>query len=368
MLKHRLVFIGTYTEPILFGTGKIFQGKGDGIYVYRFDESSGSMELCNIEPVGPNPSYLTFDLWHRFLYTVNELKEFEGTPGGAVSAFSVDPSNGKLTLLNRQSSHGTDPCQLIVDKTGKFVLVANFGSGSVSVFPIQRDGSLGDPTDVVQHRGSSADPIRQTGPHAHSITMDAAGLFAFVPDLGLDKVMVYKFDATRGKLEPNSEPWVEIPPGSGPRQLVIHPRGKFAYLINELSSTVMAFQYEEEQGILRKIQTISTLPGDFKGASACGELQITPSGKHLYASNRGHDSIVSYAINQTDGTLAYIGWQSTDGKTPRHFMIDPGNEFLLTANQDTDNVVTFSLDPETGALSTAGKSISVPSPVCIKFL
>ena len=368
MLKHRLVFIGTYTEPILFGTGKILQGKGEGIYVYKLDESSGSMKLCCIAQAGPNPSYLTFDPSHRFLYTVNELKDFEGAPTGAVSAFSIDPVNGTLSLLNRQSSHGTDPCHLIVDKTGRYILVANFMSGSVCVLPIRKDGSLGDPTDVIQHHGSSVDPIRQTGPHAHAVTLDETGHYAFVPDLGLDKLMVYRFDPNRGKLEPNDEPWIDIPAGSGPRQFVMHPGGRYAYLINELNSTVMAFGYEREQGSLRKIQTIATLPEEFEGKSTCGELQISPSGKHLYGSNRGQDSIVIYAINQMDGTLSYIGYKSTQGKTPRHFIIDPDGQFLLVANQDNDSVISFRLDSISGELSATGHNTNVPTPTCVKIL
>lgn len=368
MLKHRLVFIGTYTEPILFGTGRILQGKGEGIYVYRLDTSSGSMKLCSIAQAGPNPSYLTFDPSHRFLYVVNELKEFDGAPTGAVSAFSMDSASGTLRFLNRQPSHGTDPCHLIVDKTGRYVLVANFMSGSVCVLPIRKDGSLGDPTDLIQHQGSSVDPIRQTGPHAHAVTLDDTGHYAFVPDLGLDKLMVYRFDPNRGKLEPNDEPWIDILAGAGPRQLVIHPGGGYAYLINELNSTVTAFRYEREQGSLRKIQTLSTLPEEFKGESACGELQISPSGKFLYGSNRGHDSIVTYAINQMDGTLSCIGHKSTQGKTPRHFIVDPDGVFLLVANQDTDSVITFRLDSASGELSATGHNTYVPTPVCVKIL
>lgn len=367
-MKHRLVFIGTYTEPILFGTGNILQGKGEGIYVYRLDTSSGSMELCSIAQAGPNPSYLTFDPSRRFLYAVNEVKEFDGTPTGAVSAFAVDPVSGVLRFLNRKPSHGTDPCHLVVDKTGRYVLVANFMSGSVCVLPVLADGSLGDAADVVQHWGSSVDPVRQAGPHAHAVTLDDAGRYAFVPDLGLDKLMVYRFDPQRGKLEADDHPWIDVPAGAGPRQLVMHPGGEYAYLINELNSTVTAFRYEGERGSLREIQTLSTLPEGFEGKSACAELQISPSGKFLYGSNRGHESIVIYAINQVDGTLSCIGHESTQGKTPRHFIVDPDGAFLLVANQDTDSVITFKLDPASGELSATGHAACVPTPVCVKIL
>ncbi len=366
--KHRLVFIGTYTEPILFGTGKVLEGKGEGIYVYRLDVSSGSMEQCGLAEGVLNPSYLAFDPSHRFLYAVNELKEFEGAPTGAVSAFSVDPGSGRLRFLNQKPSHGTDPCHLTVDKTGKYVLVANFMSGSVCVLPIREDGSLGDATDVIQHQGSSADPVRQSGPHAHAVTLDDTGRYAFVPDLGIDKLMVYKFDVKRGKLEPNDESWVEVAAGAGPRQLVMHPSRGYAYLVNELDSTMTAFRYDGDKGTLREIQTLSTLPEDFKGASTCAEVQIAPSGKFLYGSNRGHDSIVIYAIDQMNGRLTCIGHESTQGKTPRNFVVASAGEFLLVANQDTDNIVTFRLDPASGELIAIGYSVDVPTPVCVKVM
>jgi len=336
--------------------------------VYDLDTSSGSMKLCSVAQAGPNPSYLTFDASHRFLYAVNELKEFHDAPTGAVSAFSIDPASGILRFLNRQPSHGTDPCHLMVDKTGKYVLVANFMSGGVCVLPILKDGSLGDATDVIQHQGASVDPVRQAGPHAHGITLDETGRFVFVPDLGLDKLMVYRFDTDRGKLELNVPPWIDVMPGAGPRQLVLHPTGGFAYLINELNSTVTAFRYNRETGSLREIQTISTLPAEFKGATTCAELQISSSGKFLYGSNRGHDSIVIYTIDQLNGKLTCIGHRNTQGKTPRHFIVDPDGAFLLVANQDTDNVVTFILDPSSGEFSSTGHIIYVPTPVCVKVI
>jgi 6-phosphogluconolactonase len=368
MSKQRLVFVGTYTEPIRFGTGKILEGKGKGIYVYRLDISSGSMEQISLAEGVPNPSYLAFDPSHRFLYAVNELKEFEGATTGAISAFTAGSSSGKLRFLNRKPTHGTDPCHLTVDKTGRYVLVANFMSGSVCVLPIREDGSLGDATDVIQHQGSSIDPLRQSGPHAHAVTLDDTGRYAFVPDLGIDKLMVYRFDANRGKLELNEEPWVEVTAGAGPRQLVMHPLGGYAYLINELDSTMMAFRYDGDSGSLREIQTLSTLPEGFEGASTCAEVQISPSGKFLYGSNRGHDSVVIYAIDPMDGTLTCVGHKSTQGKTPRNFTVDPAGEFLLAANQDTDSIVSFRLDPASGELVATGHSVDVPTPVCVKVM
>jgi 6-phosphogluconolactonase len=368
MRQRALVFIGTYTEPIRFGTGKILEGKGEGIYVYRLDLSSGEMEQWGLAEGVPNPSYLAFDPSRRFLYAVNELKEFEGRPSGAVSAFSVDASSGELRFLNRKPTHGTDPCHLTVHKTGRYVLVANFMSGSVCVLPILEDGSLGDATDVIQHQGSSADPMRQSGPHAHAVTLDDSGRYAFVPDLGIDKLMVYRFDVGQGKLEPNDPPWVEVAAGAGPRQLVLHPQGRHAYLINELDSTVMVFQCDWSRGILQDLQTISTLPADFEGASTCAEVQISPSGKFLYGSNRGHDSIVVYAIDQKDGRLTPIGHEDTHGRTPRHFAVSPGGDLLLVANQDSNNLVTFKLDPSSGGLVATGHTVHVPTPICAIFL
>jgi 6-phosphogluconolactonase len=368
LTQRALVFIGTYTEPILFGTGKILEGKSEGIYLYSLDLTSGQMEQVDLTRDVPNPSFLALDPSRRFLYAVNELKEFEGAPTGAVSAFSVDPSSGELRFLNRKPAHGTDPCHLQVHKTGKYVFVANFASGSVCVLPILADGSLGDATDVVQHQGSSVDPVRQSGPHAHAVTSDDSGHYAFVPDLGIDKLMVYRFDVNLGKLEPHDPPWVEVHPGAGPRQLVLHPQGRYAYLINELDSTVTVLQCDWSKGILRKLQTVSTLPPGFEGASTCAEVQISPSGEFLYGSNRGHDSIVLYAIDRQAGTLALIGHESTRGRTPRHFAVSPGGDLLLVANQDSDNLVSFKVDPASGELLATGHVAHVPMPVCVKFL
>jgi 6-phosphogluconolactonase len=241
-------------------------------------------------------------------------------------------------------------------------------SGSVCVLPIGEDGALGDATDVIQHHGSSVDPIRQNGPHAHAVTLDDSGCYAFIPDLGLDRVMIYRFDAERGKLEPHETPWVETAPGAGPRQLVMHPGSRYAYLINELDSTMTAFRYDRDNGTLQEIQTLSTLPEGFEGVSTCAEVQIAPSGKFLYGSNRGHDSIVMYAIDQRDGRLTPIAHESTQGKTPRNFVVDPAGEFLVAANQDTNNLVTFRLDPASGKLSPTGYEVEAPTPVCVKFV
>jgi 6-phosphogluconolactonase len=367
-LNRRLVYVGTYTEPILFGTGKILAGQGAGIYLFTLDVASGALEPLDVVKGVRNPSYLAFDPAHRFLYAVNELKEFEGAASGAVSAFAVDPENGSLTFLNHKPSHGTDPCHLAVDTAGAHVLVANFMSGSVCVLPILEDGSLGDATDFVQHHGSSVDPVRQTGPHAHAVTLDLEGRFLFVPDLGLDKLVVYEYDAARGKLQSRPELWASLAPGAGPRQVAFHPHGRLAYLINELNSTISAYRYDGATGALSEIQTVPTLPADFAGANTCAEVQVGPSGKFLFGSNRGHDSIVIYAIDEEDGTLTLIGHMPTQGQSPRNFAISPDGQYLIAANQDTNNLVTFKIDPASGQLTPTGYQVEVPTPVCVRVI
>jgi 6-phosphogluconolactonase len=368
MARETLVYIGTYTEPIRFGTGKILQGKGEGIYVCRLDQTSGALEMVGKTTGVTNPSYLAFDSSGRFLYAVNELKEYEDKPTGTVSAFDVDPKTGGLEFLNKRLTHGTDPCHLLVDQKREYVFVANFMSGSVCVLPVLADGSLGEASDFIQHQGSGIDPARQKGPHAHSVTLDKAGRFAFVPDLGLDKLMVYKFDPKRGMLEPNAVPWIKMKPGAGPRHVAFHPGGRFAFLINELDSTLASLSYDGRKGTFKVLQIVPTLPEGCRGESACADIQVSPSGAFLYGSNRGHDSIVIYRINQRTGRLAYVGHELTLGKTPRSFGIDPTGQFLLAANQDSDSIVTFRIKPKTGKLLPTGHAIKVPTPVCVKFL
>ena len=296
------------------------------------------------------------------------MAEFFGKPGGGVSAFFIAPETGALTLLNQRPSHGTSPCHVSVDNTGKFVLVANYGSGSVSVYPIQDNGQLGEATDFIQHEASDIEPERRKAPHAHSIIPDPANRHAVAPDLGLDRIMIYRLDLVLGKLKPNEEPWVQIKAGAGPRHFVFHPSRRYAYVINELDNTVIAFTYDEAHGILREMQTVTTLPEDFAGTSYCADVHITPSGKFLYGSNRGHDSIVIFAIHEGTGELTYVGHEPTQGKNPRNFAIDPTGTFLLAANQDTDTIVTFRLDRQTGELVSTGHVTEVPTPVCVKIM
>jgi 6-phosphogluconolactonase len=332
------------------------------------DGSSGALKFAGTTPGVDNPSFLTTDPKQRTLYAANEVAEFGGKPGGAVSAFSIAPGSGALTLLNQQPSHGTSPCHVSVDKTGQFVFVANYGSGSVSVFPIQDNGKLGEATDFVQHEASDVEPERRKAPHAHSIIPDPANRYAFAPDLGLDRIMMYRLDLAQGKLRPNEEPWVQVKAGAGPRHFVFHSSCKYAYVINELDNTVIAFTYDETQGVLRENQTISTLPEAFTGTSYCADVHISPSGRFLYGSNRGHDSIVIFAIAGDTGKLTVVGHERTQGKNPRNFAIDPTGTFLLAANQDTDTIVTFRMDRQTGELVSTRHVTEVPTPVCVKIM
>jgi 6-phosphogluconolactonase len=352
-----LVYIGTYTD-----------GKSKGIYTCRLDLATGSLSPPGLAAEAKNPSFLSVHPNRRFLYAVNEVDEFAGKEGGSVSAFTIQPETGKLTLLNQQPSGGGGPCYLVVDKTGKYVLVANYGGGSVSALPVQKEGRLGEATAFVQHRGSSVNPERQEGPHAHSINVDAANRFAVAADLGLDKLLVYRFDSTKGTLTPNDPASASVKPGAGPRHFAFHPKGTSAYVINEMQSTLTAFSYDSGHGVLKELQTISTLPPRFEGENTTAEVQVHPSGKFLYGSNRGHDSIAVYAINPDKGTLTFVEHQSTRGKTPRNFGIDPTGRYLLAANQDSGSVVVFRIDSQTGRLTPIGQSIEVPSPVCVKFV
>lgn len=349
------LYVGTYTS-----------GKSEGIYIFRMNLETG--QLRPFESVkAVNPSFLTVDRSRRHLYAVNEVTDFGGKSSGAVSAFDIHPTNGSLKFLNQQPSMGADPCHVIVDQSRRFALVANYTGGNVSVFPIQRDGRLNPAALVLQHHGSSVKE-QQKGPHPHCVILDRSNRYAFASDLGLDKIMIYKFDSRTGKLEQGQEPWVHPKPGAGPRHFTFHPNGRYAYVINELDSTLTAFSYQKFSGNLRSIQTVSTLPRDFSGPNDCADVHVSPSGKFLYGSNRGHNSIVVFAINQITGELNYLEHASTEGKTPRNFTIAPPGRFLLVANQKSDTIVTLRIDPLTGRLRPTGHAVEVPAPVCLKLI
>jgi 6-phosphogluconolactonase len=353
-----LMYVGTYTEE---------GSDSKGIYAYRFDSDSGKLTALGLAAQSKNPSFLAVHPNHSFLYAVNELRTYKGENSGAVSAFAIDRATGKLTLLNEVASKGADPCYITVDKTGKYVLVANYTGGSVAVFPVLDDGRLGEASAFVQHTGHGANPQRQEGPHAHSIDLSPDNHFAMVDDLGLDETLTYKFGATQGALA--SDPgFAKSDPGAGPRHFTFHPNGKVAYVINEMQSTVTTFHYDAASGGLHPLQTISTLPKGFTKENTGAEIEVHPSGKFLYASNRGHDSIAVFAIDANKSTLTLVEYAPTKGQSPRHFEIAPGGSMLFAANEKSDNIVVFRIDQQTGRLTPTGKVLDISQPVCVKFV
>jgi len=358
--KHSyLVYVGTYTED---------GSKSKGIYAYRYDADTAAIMPIGLAAETVNPSFLAVHPNQRFLYAVNEVGKYKGEKSGAVSAFAMDRTSGKLTLLNQVASKGADPCYITVDKTGKYVLVANYTGGSVAVFPVLEDGRLGEASAFVPHTGRGANPERQEGPHAHSIDLSPDNRFAIVDDLGLDETLVYKFDSAKGSLTLNDPPFAKADPGAGPRHFAFAPDGKFGYVINEMGSSVTAFSFDGAAGALRALQTVSTLPKGFTGHNDDAEIEVHPSGRFLYASNRGHDSIAVFAIDTNKGTLTLIEDVSTKGQTPRSFEIDPTGSLLFVENEKSNNIVIFRIDPKTGRLAPAGKVLEVIEPVCVKFV
>jgi len=350
------VYLGTYTR-----------GASKGIYVCELNLTTGALTEGRLAAATDNPAFLAIHPSGKFLYAAGGAMRVDGKPTGVVTAFAIDKLAGKLTRLNRQPSGGRGPCHIVVDATGRCALAANYSSGSVASLPTGPDGKLRPPASVIQHKGSSVNKRRQSGPHAHSINLDRANRFAVAADLGADKVFVYKFDPATGTLEPHAPPSVKLAPGAGPRHFAFHPGGQFAYVINELDSTVTAFAFDAKKGTLTKLHTVSTLPPDCKIANSTAEVQVHPSGRFLYGSNRGHDSIAIFTIDANSGKLTPVGHQPTGGKTPRNFGIDPTGRYILAANQNSNNVVVFRIDQTSGRLKHTGKSITVSSPVCVKF-
>ena len=358
-----LVYVGTYTAiPNLAGL------KSEGIYVFRMDSVTGELTLLQVMGSVINPSFLAIHPNGKFLYAVNEVDQSEGQPGGEVSAFSMEARTGKLTLLNHQLSQGVDPCHLCVDATGRYVLVANYSSGNFSLLPVESDGRLLPAVDVVQHYGSGPDLDRQEGPHVHSVNLDPGNRFVLIADLGLDRLMVYRLDLEKGKFIPQGRAHVQGQTGSGPRHLDFHPNGRFVYLVNELNSTLSVYEYSPTDGTLRVIQVVPTLPVGCAEINLSADVHVSPSGRFVYASNRGHDSLAIFAVDEESGRLATIGHQATLGMTPRNFAIDLNGEYLLAANQDSGTIVTFRIEAKTGKLSPTGVVTQVPAPVCIKIL
>jgi 6-phosphogluconolactonase len=348
------VYLGTYTRA---------DHGSRGIYRCVLDLKTGGLTEPHLAAEAENPSFVEIHPNGRFLYAVSEAGRT-----GSVSAYEIDVDSGNLKFLNRRPSGGAGPCHLSIDHAGRNVLVANYGSGSASVIPIQSDGSLAEPTGFVQHEGSSVNPKRQKGPHAHSINVSPDDRFAFVADLGIDKIMIYRLDAQDGTIVAGNPPFVQLKPGAGPRHFAFHPTGHYAYVINELECTITAFRYESASGMLKQVQTVPTLPQDFTGSNTCAEIRVHPSGRFVYGSNRGHDSIAAYRIDPADGTLTLVEHETARVKTPRNFNIDPTGTFCVVANQGSDSVVVFRIDQQTGALEPTGHALSVPKPVCIRFV
>lgn len=363
MQRNRLVFIGSYSQPIQLGTGEIVPGGGDGVTVYRMDEAGGLTRLASAGK--PNPTYLALSANGRFLYTVNELKEYHDESSAAVSAFRVDPESGGLTLISRRMTGGADACYLAVGPDGRHLSVANYSGGSFTLFPILPDGSLSTPSCFVQHYGRGALPDRQAGPHVHQITADPSGRRLLVADLGTDRISVYGIDWEAGCVSPNAAPAVPLAPGEGPRQFVFDRSGKFLYLVTEMGNTVCTFAYDASSGAAELLQRVSTLPEGFEGESIAACVKLHPNGRLLYASNRGHDSIACYRVLE-NGTLERLFIQPLGGRTPRDFNLTPEGNFLLAGLQDSNELVLFAVDGKSGALSETGRT-PCGSPTAVLF-
>ena len=354
-------YVGTYTE----------QGhKGKGIYCFDFHPESTErikLKLLGTTTGIKNPSYLTIHPNGKFLYAVSELASDDGMNGGMVWAYKIDTKSGELKALNCQPSEGGGPCYAAVDRTGSCLLVANYTSGSIAALPILEDGSLGTAKSKVQHEGSSVDPERQKGPHAHSVNISPDNNYAIAADLGLDKLLIYKLDPKTASLVKNEPAFSETPPGGGPRHLSFSRDGKFAYISNEMKSSVSVCAFDASKGSLSVIQTVSTLNEKVEGNSTA-EILMHPDGKFLYCSNRGHDSLAIFKVEQDTGKLTLLGHAPTLGHTPRNFGIDSSGNYIIVCNQNSSNLVVFKIDRESGLLKVLGDPLPLPSPVCIKFL
>jgi 6-phosphogluconolactonase len=357
--REYFVYFGTYTKA-----------KSKGIYRARLDTATGRLSPAEVAAECQDPAFLAVHPTEKFLYAIDERSDPAKTPGRGVRAYAVDGHTGALTFLNEQSAGGAGPCHLAVDPDGKCVLVANYGAGSVAALPLASDGRVGAPSSVVQHTGSSVHPTRQKQPHAHGIYVAPGKRFGLSPDLGNDKILVYRLDVAKPLLSPNSPEFAALPPGSGPRHLAFHPNGKFVYVINELLCTMSVFSLDAQRGEMKELETVSTLPAGetVKPGFSTAEVMAHANGKFLYGSNRGHNSITAFAIDPSTGRLKQIGNTPTQGKAPRHFAIDPTGTWLLAENQGSDTVVVFRIDADSGRLTPTGQTLEVPVPVCAVFV
>jgi 6-phosphogluconolactonase len=345
-----IAYIGTYTRP----------NKSKGIYAWRFQPATGKLTPIGLVGETTSPSFLAIHPNHKFLYAVNEISNYEGKKVGSVSAFSMDTKTGQLKLLNTVSSRGDGPCHLAIDPSGKWLFVANYGGGSVAEYPVHDDGTLGEASAFDQHTGSSVNRQRQAGPHAHSTVLSPDGKSVFVADLGLDEILSYKV----GSLTPNDPPFTKIAQGAGPRHLAFTPNGRYAYVMTEMTASVVALRYEGG-----KLEELQTLPGTEMVPGVSGaEIAVHPNGKFVYSSIRGANLIDVFAIDAAKGTLTAVERTPSGGKTPRNFAIDPTGAFLFAAHQDSDNVVVFRIDAKTGKLTPTGDVLEAGSPVCVTFV
>jgi 6-phosphogluconolactonase len=350
------VYVGTYASQ-----------QDPGIFAYTLDNDKGTLSYINSTAGIEHPGFLTISSDHQRLYTVSETGEIMGMVGGSVAAFAIQPQSKALTFLNQRPTTGEDPCHIVLDGSQHYIVVSNYSGGSICLYPLQADGEIGELADKIQHHGSSnVHPERQEKAHTHSATFDPSGEYAFVADLGQDKIVTYKLDTTTQKLVRVAETVTK--PGSGPRHFTFHPTGNYAYSINELDSTVTAYAFDPQSKELKSLQTISTLPADFHGENTTADIHIHPAGTFLYGSNRGHDSIAVFALDPATGKLTSIEQVATGGKCPRNFALTATGSFLLAANQLSNNIVTFAIDQQTGSLTATGDSIEIPSPVCIKII
>lgn len=353
-------------DPILFASA-FKPGEAGAIHAFQFDSASGAFKPLAQTTDVSNPFFLVVSPDKRFLYSI-DAKVFSGPDNEFVAAYAIEGRTGKLKRLNKQSSLGTASCYLDIDNSGKSVLVANYTTGSVAALPVQENGTLGEAVSFIQHHGSSVDPQRQKSPNAHCIVISPDQRFALAADLGIDKIMIYQLDAQSATLRPNTaQPYAAVSPGSGPRHLTFHPHGQQVYVINELKNTITFFDYNAASGQLTARQTIPTLPADFTGVSHCADLKITPDGKYLYGTNRGHDSLAMYRI-QDNGELELLGIEPSLGKGPQNLLISKDGRWLLCANMPGNNLVVFEIHPQTGQLKATGEPISIPMPSCLRWL
>jgi 6-phosphogluconolactonase len=348
------VYIGTNNRP---------PGKSEGIYLFRLDTDSGSFSPVGVAAKMLDPGWQAISKDGKFLYTNGTIDNHKKS---IVAAFAIDPATGALKFINQQETNGNDTTHVDIDAARTCAVTANYNSGDMTVLPINSDGSLMPLTAIIKHSGSSVDPVRQTHPYPHSANFDPTGKWVLVPDLGVDKVYVYRYDQASHALMDGDPPTVAVTPGSGPRHLSFSPDGKFAYLIHEMGGILTVFAWDAGKGRLTTLQTISTLPKDYTGENTSAEVHILPNGRFLYASNRGPDDLAIFSRNP-DGTVKLLGFESSGGKAPRDFNIDPSGNFLIAANQDSDSVTVFRVNQETGMLTRIGSPLEVPRPICVKF-